>query len=81
MQMFSQGDMDLGRTSMVKHHVYTRENSPIKKPRHQVPPSKRKEMQCAIQEMAEAVIIEYSESLVLPSGSSDKEEQQQAFLC
>ncbi|ROT65408.1 hypothetical protein C7M84_016621 [Penaeus vannamei] len=58
--VFSQGDMDLGRTSMVKHHIYTRDTPPIKQPHRRVPPAKREEMQCAVQEMAKAGIIERS---------------------
>ncbi|ROT85912.1 hypothetical protein C7M84_003952 [Penaeus vannamei] len=60
--VFSQGDMDLGRTSMVKHHIYTRDTPPIKQPHRRVPPAKREEMQCAVQEMAKAGIIERSNS-------------------
>ncbi|ROT61688.1 hypothetical protein C7M84_020536 [Penaeus vannamei] len=55
--VFSQGDMDLGRTSMVKHHINTRDTPPIKQPHHRVPPAKREEMQCAVQEMAKAVVL------------------------
>ncbi|ROT68914.1 hypothetical protein C7M84_012909 [Penaeus vannamei] len=54
--------MDLGRTSMVKHHIYTRDTPPIKQPHRRVPPAKREEMQCAVQEMAKAGIIERSNS-------------------
>jgi len=47
---------------MVKHHIYTRDTPPIKQPHRRVPPAKREEMQCAVQEMAKAGIIERSNS-------------------
>ncbi|ROT63006.1 hypothetical protein C7M84_019127 [Penaeus vannamei] len=39
-----------------------RDTPPIMQPHHRVPPAKREEMQCTIQEMAEAGIIERSNS-------------------
>ncbi|ROT80779.1 hypothetical protein C7M84_000488 [Penaeus vannamei] len=60
--VFSQRDMDLGRTLMVKHHIYTSDTLPIKQLHRRVPPAKREEMQCTIREMAEAGIIERSNS-------------------
>jgi len=60
--VFSSGNMDLGRTSLVKHTIYTRDGPPIKQPPRRVAPAKREEMQRAVQEMAAAGVIERSDS-------------------
>lgn len=60
--VFSSGDMDLGRTSLVQHHIYTRDSPPIKQAHRRVPPAKREEMQRAVQEMEAAGVIERSDS-------------------
>lgn len=60
--VFSSGDLDLGRTSLVKHAIYTRDSPPIKQPPRRVAPAKREEMLRAVQEMAAAGLIERSDS-------------------
>ena len=60
--VFSSGDLDLGRTSLVQHHIYTRDSPHIKQPPRRVPPAKREEMQRAVQEMEAAGVIERSDS-------------------
>lgn len=60
--VFSRGDMDLGRTSLVKHSIFTGDRPPIKQPPRRVSVAKREEMQRAVQEMAAAGLIERSDS-------------------
>ncbi|MPC98125.1 hypothetical protein E2C01_093478 [Portunus trituberculatus] len=55
--------MDLGRTSLVKHMIYTNNCPPIKQPPRRVAPAKREEMQRAVTEMAGLGLIERSDSL------------------
>lgn len=60
--VFSSGDLDFGRTSLVKHAIYTRDSPPIKQPPLRVASAKREEMQRAVQEIAAAGLIERSDS-------------------
>ena len=60
--VFSSGDLDLGRTSLVQHHIYTRDSPPIKQAPRRVPPAKREEMQLAVHEMEAAGVLERSDS-------------------
>ena len=60
--VFSSSDLDLGRTSLVKHAIHTRDSPPIKQPPRRVALAKREEMQRAVQEMAAAGLIERSDS-------------------
>ncbi|KAK3878771.1 hypothetical protein Pcinc_016582 [Petrolisthes cinctipes] len=60
--VFSQGDMDLGRTALVKHSVNTGNSSPVKQAPRRVAPAKREEMQQAVESMAALGLIERSDS-------------------
>lgn len=60
--VFSSGNLDLGRTSLVQHCIYTRDSPPIKQAPRRVPPAKREEMEKLIREMEAAGVIERSES-------------------
>ena len=60
--VFSQGDHDLGRTSLVKHTINTANHAPIKQPPRRVAPAKREEMQRLVEEMAAQGVIERSDS-------------------
>ncbi|KAK3882385.1 hypothetical protein Pcinc_013251 [Petrolisthes cinctipes] len=56
--VFSQGDMDLGRTALVKHSVNTGNSSPVKQAPRRVALAKREEMQQAVESMAALGLIE-----------------------
>lgn len=56
--VFSSGDLDLGRTSLVQHSIYVRNSPPIKQAPRRVPPAKREEMEGLIREMETAGVIE-----------------------
>ncbi|KAK4295125.1 hypothetical protein Pmani_032308 [Petrolisthes manimaculis] len=60
--VFSRGDMDLGRTALVKHSVNTGNSSPVKQAPRRVAPAKREEMQQAVESMAALGLIERSDS-------------------
>lgn len=49
--------MDLGRTSLVQHHICTRDSPPIKQASLPVPSAKREEMQQVVREMEVAEVI------------------------
>ncbi|KAK3878810.1 hypothetical protein Pcinc_016620 [Petrolisthes cinctipes] len=56
--VFSRGDMDLGRTALVKHSVNTGNSSPVKQAPRRVALAKREEMPQAVESMAALWLIE-----------------------
>ena len=42
--VFSKDDKDLGRTSIVQHHIETGDNKPVKQSPRRIPPHQRKEL-------------------------------------
>lgn len=60
--VFSRGDLDLGRTSLVKHHIDTGSSRPVKQPPRRVGCVKRDEMRREVEKMAALGIIERSDS-------------------
>lgn len=59
--MFSQGDLDLGRTGLVKHWIHIKEAQPIKHTPRKIAPA-RQEMQQVINELAVHGVVEQSDS-------------------
>lgn len=60
--VFSQGDHDLGRTSLVKHHIHTGNCAPIKEPPRRIAPARRDEVERAVNELWSQGVIEKSSS-------------------
>ncbi|KAK8389762.1 hypothetical protein O3P69_009038 [Scylla paramamosain] len=60
--VFSRGDMYLGRTGLVKHSINTGSSSPIKSPPRRIAPARREEMQRTVNELAAQGVIERSDS-------------------
>ena len=50
--VFSRGDLDLGRTALVKHSINTGTSAPIKGPPRRVAPARREEMQRTVDDLA-----------------------------
>ena len=60
--VFSRGDLDLGRTGLVKHHIKTGEAPPIKHAPRRIAPARREEMQRAVKELEAQGVVERSDS-------------------
>ena len=60
--VFSRGDLDLGRTALVKHSINTGTSAPIKCPPRRVAPARREEMQRAVDDLAAQGVVERSDS-------------------
>ena len=60
--VFSRGDLDLGRTGLVKHTIDTGNSTPIKHAPRRIAPARREEMQRTVNELAAQGIIERSDS-------------------
>ena len=60
--VFSQNDDDIGRTSMTKHDIYTRNADPRRLPPRRVPIAKREEIDKQIQSLLQRGLIEESDS-------------------
>ncbi|XP_063875862.1 uncharacterized protein LOC135108633 [Scylla paramamosain] len=60
--VFSQGDNDLGRTSLVKHRIHTGDSRPVKLPPRRIAPARRLEVEKAVEELRAQGIIEKSAS-------------------
>lgn len=60
--VFSRGDLDLGRTSLVKHSINTGTSAPIKCPPRRIAPARREEMQRTVNDLANQGVIEKSDS-------------------
>lgn len=60
--VFSRGDLDLGRTSLVKHSINTGTSAPIKCPPRRIAPARREEMQRTVNDLAAQGVIELSDS-------------------
>ena len=58
--VFSKGDHDLGRTSLVKHHIHTGDSRPVKLPPRRIAPARRLEVEKAVEELLAQGIIEKS---------------------
>ncbi len=50
--VFSSGDLDLGHTNLVKHHINTGNHPPIKQPPRRVAPVWHQEMEKAVDELS-----------------------------
>ena len=60
--VFSSGDLDVGRTSLVKHHINTGNHPPVKQPPRRVAPARRQEMEKAVGELVTQGLVEKSSS-------------------
>lgn len=58
--VFSKGDHDLGRTSLVKHHIHTGDSRPVKLPPRRIAPARRLEVEKAVEELLAQGVIEKS---------------------
>jgi len=61
-EVFSKGDLDLGRTGLVKHYIKTGGASPIKHAPRRIAPARREEMQRAVEELEAQGVVERSDS-------------------
>ncbi|ROT64726.1 hypothetical protein C7M84_017331 [Penaeus vannamei] len=59
---FSKGDLDLGRTGLVQHHIRTGDALPIKHAPRRIAPARREEMQRSVMEMEAQGVVERSDS-------------------
>ncbi|ROT62945.1 hypothetical protein C7M84_019191 [Penaeus vannamei] len=60
--VFSKGDLDLGRTGLVQHHIRTGDALPIKHAPRRIAPARREEMQRSVMEMEAQGVVERSDS-------------------
>ncbi|ROT65393.1 hypothetical protein C7M84_016626 [Penaeus vannamei] len=60
--VFSKGDLDLGRTGLVQHHIRTGDILPIKHAPRRIAPARREEMQRSVMEMEAQGVVERSDS-------------------
>lgn len=60
--VFSRGELDLGRTGLVKHSINTGGSAPIKCPPRRIAPARREEMQRTVDDLAAQGVIERSDS-------------------
>jgi len=60
--VFSQGDHDLGRTSLVKHRIHTGNSAPVKQPPRRIAPAQRDEVERSVNELRAQGVIEKSSS-------------------
>ena len=60
--MFSKDDKDLGRTSLVQHHIETGDAKPIKQAPRRLPPYHRREVERQVLDLLERGLIEPSDS-------------------
>ena len=60
--MFSKGDLDLGRTDLVRHSINTGDHRPIKQPYRRLPMWQLQEAEKQIGDMLEKEVIEKSTS-------------------
>ncbi len=61
--VFSKGDHDLGRASLVKHHIHTGDSRPVKLPPQRITPAWRTEVEKPVEELHVQGVIEKSCSL------------------
>ena len=61
-EVFSRGDLDLGRTGLVKHHIKTGNASPIKHTPRRIALARREEMQQAVKDLELQGVVERSDS-------------------
>ncbi|ROT64723.1 hypothetical protein C7M84_017328 [Penaeus vannamei] len=59
---FSKGDLYLGRTGLVQHHIRTGDALPIKHAPRRIAPARREEMQRSVMEMEAQGVVERSDS-------------------
>ena len=60
--VISLNDGDIGKTTLVKHHIDTQGASPIRQPVRRLPMHQRKEVQGMLEDMLQNGIIEHSHS-------------------
>ena len=60
--VFSNGDLDLGRTDLVKHRIDTGNSHPIKQPARRIAPARRQEMEATVGELISQGVVERSNS-------------------
>ena len=60
--VFSKDDRDLGRTSIVQHHIETGDNKPVKQGPRRLPPHQRKELEKQVLDLLDRGLIERSDS-------------------
>ncbi|XP_050689056.1 uncharacterized protein LOC126981672 isoform X2 [Eriocheir sinensis] len=60
--VFSRGDLDLGRTGLVKHGINTGNSVPTRSPPRRVVPARREELQRAVNELAAQGVMERTDS-------------------
>ena len=60
--IFAHDKNDIGKTSMIKHRINTKDTQPIKQPASSLPPAKREECNLEVQRMLNQGIIEPSQS-------------------
>ncbi|XP_050714254.1 uncharacterized protein LOC126997298 isoform X2 [Eriocheir sinensis] len=60
--VFSRGDLDLGRTGLVKHGINTGNGAPTRSPPRRVVPARREELQRAVNELAAQGVMERTDS-------------------
>ena len=60
--VFSKGDMDIGHTNLVEHHIKLDKEEPFKDPHRRIPPGLISEVREHLQKMLDAGVIRNSES-------------------
>ncbi|XP_069972959.1 retrovirus-related Pol polyprotein from transposon 412 [Penaeus vannamei] len=60
--VFSKGDLDLGHTGLVQHHIRMGDALPIKHAHRRIIPARREEMQRSMMEMEAQEVVEQSDS-------------------
>lgn len=58
--VFSKGDHDLSRTSLVKHQIHTGDSRPVKLPPRRIAPARRVEVEKTVEELRAQGVIEKS---------------------
>lgn len=82
--VFSKGDLDLGRTGLGKHKINIGNNPPIKHAPRRIAPAKREEMLQAVKELARQGMTEKSDSpwsSLVRCGAGEKERWHTTALC
>ena len=81
LDVFLSGNFDLGRTTLVKHHINTGNSLPIKQPPQRIVPAKQQEMEKAVSEHIAQGVVKKSQSLGICCGFGEKEERHDEVLC
>ena len=79
--LFATGSDDFGRTTTLKHKIYTKSSPPIRQQARRIPPFRKDEVKRLLDEMLRKGVITSSKSLGIPCCSGPKERWFDQFLC